>query len=470
MLSHADFMANVRRLPGVEMDVTWACNNRCTICGTGWTNRAATPPDPTRDALRDRMRAAFELGARRLTLKGGEPTLRSDLGGIVEDARKIGFRHVFVFTNARLAAGEEGARRLTSFGASGFHVSVQGGTARAHDAAVQADGAFRQTTAGLRRLVEAGELVLVNSVLTSHLVATLEEHAALLAEIRPSEVGFDTVKPGGRLVETQLGRVAARLGLHPHRRPGETVEFGELSPKLSSFSARLAAAIDALRAAGIPTFLSSFPPCLLPPGRETLASGTEDAATLISGRGPAPVKRKKDLLDRLRAKGDACRSCALDDSCPGVWRAYARAHGLAELRPLATRPSGPGPAPSPAPAEEADLERALRQALVAGPAPLAGRIEARAGGRFHLFHGGLEVVLDPDLAAPAYRRTPLFSVSYVGESASQSDLAAVDAIAARLTERAPSLALLASRPEPGRPSASGKPPTPGESSEGREDS
>ena len=445
-LSYADYMASVRPLPVVEMDVTRACNNRCTICGEGWANRVSTPRDPSRDTLRERMRVSFGLGARRILLKGGEPTLRADLGEIARDAREAGFEHLFVFTNARLAASAAGERRLASLGASGFHVSVQGGTKERHDAAVQAEGAFGETTEGLRRLVGSGQLVLVNSVLTTHLLADLEAYVSLMLEIRPSEVGFDTVKPGG-LVDTLPGRLAARLGLRRHVRPGEVVDFGEVSPLMTAASARLADAMEALLAAGIPATLSSFPPCLLPPGREHLAGGMEDGATLVSAEGSGPVRRKTELLDRLREKGTVCASCACDDTCPGVYRAYARAHGLAELRPLTVRPHRPEAARMPAGDREGSpIARLLREAFAGGPAPLATAFEASGDGRFRLRCEELDVVLDPDLAAPAYRRTALFSVAYVGTSATASQLLAVDGLVARLEELAPSMAPLPAPP------------------------
>ena len=178
------------RLPNVEIHATDLCNNRCTFCTTGWQNldEHGTIQHPPRERVRQQLEAAYARGARRVIFEGGEPTLRNDLGELVLDARTLGFEVCTIFTNARVAASERGAQWLVSMGVSWFQVSVQGGTAAAHDASVASKGAFAQTVEGTRRLIARGQRVKINSVLTRQLLDSLDDYASLMIELRPEEI------------------------------------------------------------------------------------------------------------------------------------------------------------------------------------------------------------------------------------------------------------------------------------------
>lgn len=377
----------------VEVHVTDACSNRCAFCTTGQRLSAgqAPPRDPPRAAIRRQLEEAYATGSRRVLFQGGEPTLRADLGELLADARAVGFQVIGVFTNARAAASPGGARRLASLGATCFQVSLHAGVAAAHDAAVGHPGAFSQTVEGLRRLLEAGQRVQVNSVLTRHLLETLPGYAGLLGALRPEEVGLDALKP-----------------LHHLAAPAA---FAALCPPLSRHAAPLAAALLALEAAGVTPRLVSVPPCLAP-GAERFTS--EEAPTTLTHRGDGGAIDKHGWRRGLMVKGPDCAGCACDATCGGVYRVYAEAHGLGELRPLATRPP---PAPShdaPPARSEAPLTLALRRLLVRSGGPVRavrqredGTVELEAGPA-----GAPVVLLLGARGSPAYATTARFSVRY----------------------------------------------------------
>src|SRR5690348_105146 len=125
-------------LPKVEIHVTQVCNNRCTFCETGWVNleKGDSLVHVPREIIRAHLAEAFERGARRALFQGGEPTVRRDLGDLLQDARDIGYRVTTIFTNARMAASRAGARWLAGMDVTFWQVSFQGGTAEAHDASV----------------------------------------------------------------------------------------------------------------------------------------------------------------------------------------------------------------------------------------------------------------------------------------------------------------------------------------------
>jgi len=408
-------------VPAVEIPVTEACNNRCSFCRTAWfmTEKRSEPTDMSREIIRERLASAYAAGSRRVVFHGGEPTRRPDLGEIAEDARRAGFELLTVFTHARAAATEAGARWLTSMGLTSFMVSIQGGTAEAHDRAVGVPGAFVETVEGTRRLITHGQRVKVNGVLTRSMLDSLDAYAKLMLDLRPEEVGLDTIKPTGAFEE---GRAS----------------YAELCPRLSPYAPALREALLAMERGGLTARLTSFPPCLVP---DLTRLVSVEPTTVTS------VLRLERLVNKMmwrrdmQVKAEACARCAYDGVCGGVYAAYAEAYGLDELRPLAERwaPAEPDPAPEPVP--EVALTHALR-ALFVRPVEARARFGIRALGRLaggaHELScfgpgGDFSVVLLALAAgaAPAYARTARFAVRY-GARGGEPDLRFVDAVVAKL--------------------------------------
>jgi molybdenum cofactor biosynthesis enzyme MoaA len=312
------FSDEVVRLPKVEIYVTDVCNNRCSYCTTGWENtenKRSSLKHVPRETIRAHLVEHHARGARRVVFQGGEPTVRRDLGELLADAREAGYEATTVFTNARAAASPIGARWLASMGVTWFQVSIQGGTAEAHDASVVAARAFKQTIEGTRRLLALGQRVKVNGVLTVHLLDTLKEFAALMIELKPEEVGLDVVRPSPAFA--------------PDR-----ADYAELLPPLSRYSEALRDALLSMNAAGIIARVISCPPCLVP-GAEHLVS--EEQATTVTQIPSGEFMDKLEQRRSLQVKPESCAACAYNAGCPGLFGLYVEQHGTGELRPIAQR-------------------------------------------------------------------------------------------------------------------------------------
>ena len=418
----ADFPSDVE-LPKVEIHATDVCNNRCSFCTTGWLMREQGEDlgHPPRAILRMQLEEAYAKGARRALFQGGEPTIRRDLGDLLADAHAIGYQATTIFTNARMAASRAGARWLAAMNVTWFQISIQGGTAEAHDASVGAKGAFEQTVLGARRLIEAGQRVKINAVLTVHLLDTLREFAALIIDLRPEEVGLDTVKPSGAFEESRES-------------------YAALVPRMSTYSAAIRDAMIAMDQAGIVARLTSFPACLAPGAEHLLA---EEAGTTQTQQHRGNLVDKQRWKRSMQVKGPRCGECAHDATCGGVYGAYAALHGLDELAPLlelrAPRQSRPRAAP------DSPFTRALRAMLVraapAAPQVIGVREVRRLPDDSHELvcfapSGESSVLIAPRSDAPAYAQTARFSVRYrAGSKGQRPDERLLTAIVKRL-ERA----------------------------------
>jgi uncharacterized Fe-S cluster-containing radical SAM superfamily protein len=382
----SDFPSDVE-LPKVEIHATDVCNNRCSFCTTGWLMREKGEDlgHPPREVIRAQLEDAYKNGARRALFQGGEPTVRRDLGDLLEDAHTIGYQATTIFTNGRMAASRAGARWLAGMNVSWFQISIQGGTAEAHDASVGAKGAFEQTVLGTRRLIEAGQRVKVNAVLTVHLLDTIREFADLMIDVKPEEVGLDTVKPAGAF-------------------EGPRESYAALVPSLSKYADAVRDAVLAMDRAGLVARLTSFPACLVP-GAEHLVS--EESGTTQTQQHKGRIVNKQLWKRSLQVKGERCGDCAYDPVCGGVYAPYAELHGVADLVPLAARKPSPPARLRALP--DAPLTRELR-AMFLGKA--VREVRRLPDGSHELVGGGWSVFIAPRSDAPAYAHTAKFSVRY----------------------------------------------------------
>jgi MoaA/NifB/PqqE/SkfB family radical SAM enzyme len=413
-------------LPKIEIHVTEACNNRCSFCTTGWLNAEAaegTLVHVPRERIREQLAEGRKQGARRALFQGGEPTVRRDLGDLLSDAYELGYEATTIFTNARMAASAAGAKWLSDMRVTWFQVSIQGGNAAAHDASVGATPAFKQTIAGTRRLIALGHRVKVNSVLTVHLLDSIEEYARLMIELRPEEVGLDTVKPSGALSESRA-------------------RYADLVPSFAKYAVPLRDAMLAMERAGLVVRMTSFARCLAPGAEHLVGEEAQTTQTVTSdGR-----SLNKHLWKRsMQVKAAGCARCAYDDVCGGVYADYATAHGLDGLVPYAARVDDHSSA----------LTSALRALLGRATSDKFGvravRAERTGGHALECFgpRGELTVLVEPRDEAPAYAQTQLFSIRFVKPESGAIDPRVLDAIVRVITRNEARLATLVT-PTPSR--------------------
>ncbi len=70
--------------------ITYSCNSRCKTC-TYWQMSHKTKDDLTTREVFELLDEAYDFGMRGYYLFGGEPTTRSDIGKVIDYAKKKGF-------------------------------------------------------------------------------------------------------------------------------------------------------------------------------------------------------------------------------------------------------------------------------------------------------------------------------------------------------------------------------------------
>jgi MoaA/NifB/PqqE/SkfB family radical SAM enzyme len=153
--------------------VTYACNSRCRTC-TYWRMSSRKTEDmPTKDVFR-LLNRAYAFGMRGYYLFGGEPTVRKDIGDIVDYAKNTGFLTTMNTNGSLLAAKAESLRNVDFMFVSldyfnGYHDFIRG-----------RHGAFNEVIKGIERIREVGNTRVV-------LVTTI------------SSLNFDAIKPMAKL-------------------------------------------------------------------------------------------------------------------------------------------------------------------------------------------------------------------------------------------------------------------------------
>jgi MoaA/NifB/PqqE/SkfB family radical SAM enzyme len=181
----------------VVMNLTYACNNRCTFCAVGTRTQVHGNAERQRQWL-----ALYRArGVRLVDFDGGEPTLSPDLVPIIRHARALGYERIHVTTNGRRCFYEGFARALVRSGLTSILFSVHGPDARTHARQVGVAEAFEQTVGGIRNCVRhapEGVELGMNVTLTKGNYESLPDIAELALSLGLRWLNIQFLTPFGR--------------------------------------------------------------------------------------------------------------------------------------------------------------------------------------------------------------------------------------------------------------------------------
>jgi MoaA/NifB/PqqE/SkfB family radical SAM enzyme len=168
--------------------VTYACNSKCRTC-TYWRMSSRKAEDlSTRNVFR-LLDEAYEFGMRGYYLFGGEPTVREDIGSIVDYAKDRGFLTTMNTNGSLLAAKAESLRNVDFMFVSldyfnGYHDFIRGRR-----------GSFGEVIEGIERIREVGNTRVVLVTTISSLNFDAIEPMAKLARDLHVGISYNSVEP-----------------------------------------------------------------------------------------------------------------------------------------------------------------------------------------------------------------------------------------------------------------------------------
>ena len=322
---------------------------------------SADLPDP---ALSDLVAALVSEPAELpVVVRGGEPTLRSDLPALLE---ALAPRRPVLCTDGLPLGSAPRIGALRQSGMAGLRVLLHSSRADAHDWLVGRQGAWKASVRALRVAGEAGLPIEVQATVTRPTAAHLAELVQLAASV------------GARAVH--LRRLLGR----GHAASSAVM----LVPRFALLAEPLEAAAVAAQRAKLDLRLSGFPVCVAPRLRSRIAG--PDA---IRHLGSPEAAWRRRLAEEVPETVARCGACPDLPRCAGAPADYVERFGLAEILSEAERP---------------ERERGAAPALLAPPPPRAGRAPTTRRRAIHAIaaRGGVEgdpLVHRPDPTVPALR-------------------------------------------------------------------
>lgn len=191
----------------MDLAVTYRCNNDCSHC---YNARSRDYPElSTKDwhLILDRL---WEIGIPHVVFTGGEPTLRNDLPELIAHAEKNG-QITGINTNGRRLSDYDYVDSLVKAGLDHVQITFESYNPDIHDSMVNAHGAWKQTFAGIRNVLETSLYVMTNTTMLSDNSSTLPQTLEFLADTGVPTIGLNALIYSGRGLSVNTGLAESAL-------------------------------------------------------------------------------------------------------------------------------------------------------------------------------------------------------------------------------------------------------------------
>lgn len=191
----------------MDLALTYRCNNNCAHC---YNARPRRHPELSTGQWKHMLDRLWEIGVPHIVFTGGEPTLRPDLPELIAHAERNG-QITGINTNGRRLKDPEFLQSLVDAGLDHVQITLESHDPAVHDAMVGAKGAWKDTVAGLRAVLQTRLYVMTNTTLLRQNAPSLADTLAFLAETGVPTVGLNALIYSGRGLEVNSGLAEAEL-------------------------------------------------------------------------------------------------------------------------------------------------------------------------------------------------------------------------------------------------------------------
>jgi radical SAM protein with 4Fe4S-binding SPASM domain len=185
----------------MDLAVTYRCNNDCHHCYNARPRDFGEIPTSQWLHIIDRL---WEIGIPHIVFTGGEPTLRPDLPELIAHAESLG-QITGLNTNARRLKDDKFVTQLLEAGLDHVQITVESHNADIHDEMVNAQGAWKQTIAGLHNALDTPLYVMTNTTMLRQNSPSLGETLDFLAEIGVPTIGLNALIYSGHGISVGTG-------------------------------------------------------------------------------------------------------------------------------------------------------------------------------------------------------------------------------------------------------------------------
>ena len=191
----------------MDLAVTYRCNNDCSHC---YNARPRDYPELSTSQWHQVLDRLWNIGIPHVVFTGGEPTLRQDLTDLIDHAQQNG-QITGINTNGRRLADRDYVEDLVKAGLDHVQITIESHDPAIHDAMVRSKGAWKQTVAGIKNVLETPLYVMTNTTMLTTNSPGMPETLEFLAQIGVPTVGLNALIYSGRGLSVNTGLAEADL-------------------------------------------------------------------------------------------------------------------------------------------------------------------------------------------------------------------------------------------------------------------
>ncbi len=185
----------------MDLAITYRCNNDCSHC---YNARSRNYPELSTEKWYQILDQLWAIGIPHVVFTGGEPTLRQDLPDLIAHAEQNG-QITGLNTNGRRLSDRAYLDKLVQSGLDHVQITLESHDANIHELMVNANGAWKQTVAGIRNALETPLYVMTNTTMLTPNSPGLSQTLGFLAEIGVPTIGLNALIYSGRGLTVNAG-------------------------------------------------------------------------------------------------------------------------------------------------------------------------------------------------------------------------------------------------------------------------
>lgn len=306
------------------LEILSACNQDCIFCVKGGKNK--TEFFLSNEQVKVIMSKKIKEGYQDVVFTGGEPTLRPDLGNLVEFSKKIGYNSATIISNAVSFSDNEKVSEILKHASDDFSVyfsiSLHSHVKKISEKITGSKNTFYKTISGIENLLNNG----CRKISIYHLI-NIYNYRSLPAFVEYISFKFPMIK------------YITFSFIYPS---GAALENMEIFPRLSNVQYYLTEAFRKCQQMGITYSLAScgsVPFCLLNGYENVLikeqeSDRPENMRIVSLNKDEGFTLATKDFHNKTKVKSEDCKECLYFNDCSGIWMVYAARYGVEELSPI----------------------------------------------------------------------------------------------------------------------------------------
>jgi radical SAM protein with 4Fe4S-binding SPASM domain len=173
----------------MDLAVTYQCNNACAHC---YNARPRNFKELSTEEWYTILDKLWEIGIPHIVFTGGEPTLREDLPLLIKHAENNG-QITGLNTNGRKLSNAAYLKELIDAGLDHVQITFESHIPEIHDHMVCHSGAWAETLAGIRNVLQTSLYLMTNTTMLSHNQSTIPQTLEFLGSLGLKTVGLNAL-------------------------------------------------------------------------------------------------------------------------------------------------------------------------------------------------------------------------------------------------------------------------------------